>query len=136
MARERSSLKDIVINVVLLAATGGLLYWRVNDCRTKEQAATERVEADRKHAEMLAERRQTDCLQTVPETMRDGCMQCTCRACVTEVENCVQDERCRTMMPAVLLQDAGVGDKATSRILYEARATCMAKNCMKECASQ
>ena len=133
MAKEKSSLKEIVINVLIFGAAGGLLFWRVRDCRQKEREAAESVAEAKVAAEKRQEKRKSECLASVEEKDRSACIECTCTSCLDEFEACQADKKCTTMSITALLQDGGPPPDDPARLRFEARANCMLQKCGAAC---
>ena len=107
MPKEKSSIKEIVINVLILAAAGGVLAWRYNDCKQKEKEAAQRIADAREEADTHKQKREQRCLESVSEAERDDCMKCTCTACIDQFDACYDDKKCREMKLDDLLVDGG-----------------------------
>jgi hypothetical protein len=133
MAKEKSSLKEIVINVLILGAAGGLLFWRVRDCKQKEREAAESVAEAKAASEKRHERRKTACLESVRAEDRNACIECTCTSCLDEFEACQGDNKCTSLSIAALLRDGGPPPDDPGRLLFEARANCMLQKCGDSC---
>jgi len=112
MPNPKSSTKDIIINVLILAVAGGVLAWRYNDCKQKEKQAEQAAQQARAHEEKERTQRTNACLKLVPET------------------------QCRTMSVDTLLKDGGPPSDDPSRIRYENRAKCMLTECHDACAKK
>ena len=136
MPNPKSSTKDIIINVLILAVAGGVLAWRYNDCKQKEKQAEQAAQQARAHGEKERTQRTNACLKLVPETQQNDCTQCTCTKCVDVVEACEADKQCRTMSVDTLLKDGGPPSDDPSRIRYENRAKCMLTECHDACAKK
>ena len=133
MANAKSSVKEIVLNVVILAAAGGLLFWRVRDCKQKEREAAESVAEAKASSEKRQEKRKNDCLESVREEDRNACIECTCTSCIDDFEACKADNKCATMSIAALTQDGGPAPDDAARLRFEARASCMLQKCGAAC---
>lgn len=136
MPKEKSSIKEIVINVLLLAAAGGVLAWRVNDCKQKEKAAAERVEQSRKEAEDIRKKRETSCLETVAEADRNDCIKCTCTECLDDFEACHGNKTCKSLSLDKILADGGIAADDPARVAYQNRAACMLDKCGTACTQK
>ncbi len=136
MPKEKSSVKEIVINVLILAAAGGILAWRYNDCKEKEQQAEKAAQEARATEQKELEQRTNACLKTVPEAERNECTRCTCSACLDAVEACEADKGCRSLSLDTLLKDGGPPADDPARIRYESRAACMLAKCNQACTGK
>jgi hypothetical protein len=136
MPSQKSSIKEIVINVLILAVAGGILAWRVNDCKQKEKEAAQRVAEGREAAEKTRQKREKDCLETVEEADRNDCIKCTCTSCIDAYESCYADKNCRTMSLDALLKDGGPPADDPGRIRFENRASCMLEKCGEACTGK
>lgn len=136
MPKGKTSIKEIVINVVLLAVAGGLLMWRVNDCKQKEKQAQEYAQELKETAKKELAAREKACLESVPEPERSECIQCTCTACLDAFESCNADKNCRTMSINDVLKDGGPSSEDPARIRFENRASCMLEKCGQACTGK
>lgn len=136
MPKEKSSIKEIVINVVILAVAGGILAWRYNDCKQKEQEAAQRIAEAREEAEQAQQQREKRCLESVGEGEPDECMKCTCSACIDQFEACLDDKKCRTMTIDDLIADGGPPATDPARIRFENRGACMLEKCADACTGK
>ncbi len=136
MAKKKSTIKEIVINVLLLAATGGILAWRINDCKKKEKEQAEQVAEAQLQAKKNQEKREQTCIEHFDETERNDCTKCTCTKCIDAYDSCYADKSCRTMSLDELLVDGGPSSDDPGRIRFENRAKCMIENCAAECTAK
>jgi hypothetical protein len=133
MPKDKSSIKEIIINVLILAVAGGILAWRINDCKQKEKEAEQRIVEARETAEKAQQKREKTCLESVGEADRNDCIKCTCTKCLDAFESCYVDSTCRSMSTETLLQDGGPPEDDPARIRFENRAKCMLEKCGEAC---
>ena len=136
MPKAKSSVKDVIVNVLLLAVAAGVLAWRYNDCKKKEMAAEQAAVKSREDADQAHERRTNACLTSVSEDSRGDCIRCTCSACLDEYEICAGDKDCLAITVDMLLADGGPPPENLSRVRYEQRAACMFSKCGQECTTR
>ena len=134
MSKEKSSAKDTIINVVLIIASAGVIFYRYRDCKQKELEAQQKSTAVQEDAARKEKARFNKCLEGVPEQDRNECMQCMCKGCIDPVEACRNNSQCKGLTPADLGKDAGA-DGGLGQILYDTQANCMVRNCFTQCVS-
>ena len=133
MPKAKSSVKDIIINVVLLAVTAGVLVWKYDSCKKKEAEAQKAAEQHRDDALKAKQKRIDGCLASVPEASRNECMTCSCQNCTEQFENCANDKECRTMTVEAAMAASSSQPANLSRTRYEERASCMYNKCGDQC---
>ena len=136
MPKATSSIKDTIINVLMLALLAGVLAWRYDDCKKKE-AATQKAAENARIAETKAQESRTNaCLNSVAETDRTECIRCTCKECIEEFEICAADKECSAMSVATLLAGGGPPPESLARRRFEQRAVCMFNQCGSVCTTK
>jgi hypothetical protein len=136
MAKKKSSTKDLIINLLLIVATGLVLTWRYNDCKEKEKQAEMQAQELRDSEKKQFDARQKTCIESVPESERSDCIKCTCDKCLDAFESCHADPNCRTMSIQDVLKDGGPSAEDPARIRFETRASCMLEKCNEACTEK
>jgi hypothetical protein len=133
MAQKKSTVRDTIINIVLFALAGGLLVYRVRDCKRKEHEQAQHAAQQQQQETRKQVTREQRCLDSVKESERNGCVQCTCRWCADAFQACEQDERCRSMRPEAPAADAAPSPESSARRRFDARAACVVQHCYSDC---
>lgn len=128
---QKHPIRDLVINIVLIGATAGILFYRWQSCKRQEEEQQRRADTARVEAEQNEKKRLAACLEQVPANERTACMECACKRCFDEVQACRADPQCKPSAVAEALPaDASV---PLSRVRMEAQLRCMSQQCFDAC---